>query len=99
MASWASVYNRRLRALLQRCAVSVGVAAFLLATPASPAEAHTTGPQLVSHFDGFAPPSPGVEYSILSTGSAPYVTVAVGGSHVLEIFGLEGEPFIRIGAD
>jgi len=93
------VYNRRLRALLQRCAAGFALAAFLVAAAALPAEAHTTGPQLVSHFDGFFPASPGVEYTILSTGSAPYVTAAVRGPHVFEVFGLQGEPFIRIAAD
>ncbi len=73
--------------------------ALLIAVAAPPAEAHTTGPQLVSHFDRISPESPGVEYSILSTGSAPYVTVAVHGPHVFEILGLQGEPFIRIGSD
>ena len=62
------MYNRRLRAL-QRCAAGFALAAFLVAAAALPAQAHTTGPQLVSHFDGFSPASPGVEYTILSTGS------------------------------
>ncbi|HEU5002797.1 MAG TPA: hypothetical protein VFW71_08470 [Actinomycetota bacterium] len=71
--------------------------AFLLAG-AAPASAHTTGPQLISSFDRFSPQISGVSYSILSTGSAPYITVQVNGQHTFDIFGLQGEPFIRITA-
>jgi hypothetical protein len=85
--------------LLRRSAFAGAIAAVLIGAGALPAEAHTTGPQLISHFDGVVPPAPGVDYSILSTGSAPYVTVALRGAHTLEIRGLQGEPFIQITAD
>lgn len=93
------MYNRQLGILLRRSAITVAIAALLTCTGALPAEAHTTGPQLISHFDGVAPPAPGVDYSILSTGSAPYVTVSLHGAHTFEIRGLQGEPFIEITAD
>lgn len=70
----------------------------LTVAAAPPAQAHTTGPQLVSHVEGIAPPAPGVDYSLLSTGSAPYVTVSLRGNHTFEIRGLRGEPFIRLTA-
>jgi hypothetical protein len=70
-----------------------------LTAGASPAEAHTVGPQLLSRFDAISPPAPGVSYQILSTGAAPYVTVAVSGNHTFQIFGWLGEPFIKIGPD
>ena len=70
-----------------------------LGLAASPAGAHTTGPQLVSHFDRLSPAAPGVSYQLLSTGSAPYATVSVSGPHTFEIHGFLGEPFIRITRD
>lgn len=85
------------RHLATWCAIGLLAVAFLLAG-AAPASAHTTGPQLISSFDRFSPPISGVSYSILSTGSAPYITVQVTGQHTFEIFGLQGEPFIRITA-
>jgi len=102
MASWASVYNRHLsppRGAVARASVVAAMAAVLVGAGALPAQAHTTGPQLISHADGISPPAPGVHYSLLSTGSAPYVTVSLGaggGSHTFEIRGLVGEPFIRL---
>ena len=99
MASWASVYNRHLsgpRAPAARVIVVAAMAAALVGAGALPAQAHTTGPQLISHVDGISPPAPGVHYSLLSTGSAPYVTVSLSGSHTFEIRGLVGEPFIRL---
>jgi len=92
------VYNRHPGILLRRSAFALAIAALLTAAGAQPGEAHTTGPQLISHFDGVSPAGPGVDYSILSTGSAPYVTVALHGAHTFEIRGLQGEPFIRITA-
>ena len=99
MASWRSVYNRHLsppRAAVARAVVVAATAAALVGAGALPAQAHTTGPQLISHADGIVPPGPGVHYSLLSTGSAPYVTVSLSGSHTFEIRGLVGEPFIRL---
>jgi hypothetical protein len=90
------VYNRHVGILLRRGAIALTIAAALTGGGAPPAEAHTTGPQLVSHVDGIAPPAPGVDYSMLSTGSAPYVTVSLLGAHTFEIRGLQGEPFIQI---
>lgn len=83
------------RHLATWCAIGLLAVAFLFAG-AAPASAHTTGPQLISSFDRFSPPISGVSYNILSTGSAPYITVQVSGRHTFEIFGLQGEPFIRI---
>jgi hypothetical protein len=93
------VYNPHLGPLLRRIAFALAIAAVLAGAGALPAEAHTTGPQLISHVDGIAPPASGVDYSILSTGSAPYVTVSLQGSHSFEIRGLQGEPFIQITPD
>jgi hypothetical protein len=68
----------------------------LLGLNAVPAQAHITGPQLISHFDSFSPPAPGVSFSLLSTGSAPYASVSVSGNHTFVIDGYQGTPFIRI---
>lgn len=102
----AQVYTRhlqiRLRCRLRAAAVAgVLLGALLAVGPlgATPAEAHTVGPQLLTIFDAIAPPAPGVSYQVLSTGAAPYVTVALSGNHTFEIFGLLGEPFIRMGPD
>jgi hypothetical protein len=89
------VYIQGLSALRQG-AIVLAIAAALGAGGALPAEAHTTGPQLISHVDGIVPAAPGVDYSLLSTGSAPYVTVSLRGAHTFEIRGLQGEPFIQI---
>lgn len=90
---------RRLKASLRLLAFTGLALLVWLTVGASPAEAHTVGPQLLSRFDAISPPAPGVSYQILSTGAAPYVTVAVSGDHTFQIFGLLGEPFIRIGPD
>lgn len=95
MASWRSVYTRHLATW---SALGVLALAFIFAG-AAPASAHTTGPQLISSFDRFSPSISGVSYNVLSTGSAPYITVQVSGQHTFEIFGLLGEPFIRITAN
>lgn len=98
----AGVYTSHLetrqfrRCLALAILTALGTLAWLTAG-ASPAEAHTVGPQLLSRFDAISPPAPGVSYQILSTGAAPYVTVAVSGNHTFQIFGFLGEPFIRIG--
>ncbi len=92
------MYNQRL-GTFRRSAIALAIAAVLTVGGALPAEAHTTGPQLISHIDGIAPAAPGVDYSLLSTGSAPYVTVSLRGAHTLEIRGLQGEPFIQITQD
>ena len=93
------MYIRHLGILLRRIAVALAIAAVFTGAGALPAQAHTTGPQLISHIDAFAPPAPGIDYSILSTGSAPYVTVSLQGPHTFEIRGLQGEPFIQITPD
>jgi hypothetical protein len=92
------VYNQRL-GTLRRSAIALAIAGVLTAGGALPAQAHTTGPQLISHVDGIVPAAPGVDYSLLSTGSAPYVTVSLRGDHTFEIRGLQGEPFIQITQD
>jgi hypothetical protein len=82
-------------------AAVVWLAAFL-GLSAVPSGAHITGPQLISSIDGFASATgtpialPGISYSLLSTGSAPYATVSVSGNHTFEVFGHAGEPFFRI---
>lgn len=84
---------------MRAAAGTAGALAGLLAVlglSAVPADAHVTGPQLISHFGGFSVPAPGVRYSLLSTGSAPYATVSVSGNHTFEIFGHAGEHFIKI---
>jgi hypothetical protein len=93
------VYNRHLGALLRRSAIALAIAAVFTGAGALPAQAHTTGPQLISHIDGITPPASGIDYSMLSTGSAPYVTVSLQGPHTFEIRGLQGEPFIQITSD
>ncbi|HKN49864.1 MAG TPA: hypothetical protein VJ010_06515 [Actinomycetota bacterium] len=92
------MYNQR-PGTFWRSAIALAIAAVLTAGGALPAQAHTTGPQLISHIDGIAPAAPGVDYSLLSTGSAPYVTVSLRGAHTFEIRGLQGEPFIQITQD
>ena len=92
------MYNQRL-GIFRQIAIALAIAAVLGAGGALPAQAHTTGPQLISHVDGVAPAAPGVDYSLLSTGSAPYVTVSLRGAHTFEIRGLQGEPFIQITQD
>ncbi|HWD71095.1 MAG TPA: hypothetical protein VG779_01090 [Actinomycetota bacterium] len=92
------MYNQRL-GTFRRIAIALAIAAVLTAGGALPAQAHTTGPQLISHVDGIVPAAPGVDYSLLSTGSAPYVTVSLRGNHTFEIRGLQGEPFIQITQD
>ncbi|MGH2717538.1 MAG: hypothetical protein ACRDJU_03020 [Actinomycetota bacterium] len=74
-----------------------------LALSAVPAQAHITGPQLISYFDGFSTTAtgartslPGVGVSMLSTGSAPYVTVSLSGPHTFEMLGHGNEPFFRL---
>ena len=59
------MYNPRLG--IRRSAIALAIAAVLGAGGALPAQAHTTGPQLVSHVDGIAPAAPGVDYSLLMT--------------------------------
>jgi hypothetical protein len=75
-----------------------GALALLLAV-AAPAGAHTTGPQFPSIFDSISPPAPGVQVTLRPTESAPYLTIRVRGTHTVEVLGLEGEPFARIGAE
>ena len=93
------MYNRLPRGPARQSILIVAIAALVTVFGALPAEAHTTGPQLISSFDRIDPPAPGVDYSLLSTGSAPYVTVAVHGNHTFDVYGLQGEPFIRITQD
>lgn len=97
------MYTALLRHPARRILLALLVAACLmvawLAAAAAPAQAHTTGPQLVSSIEGTAPPTPGVGIKILSTGSAPYVTISVAGGHTFEVFGLQGEHFLRVAPD
>ena len=93
------MYTAQLRHFARRILLALGVAAWLLAVAALPAQAHTTGPQLVSSIEGTAPATPGVSIKVLSTGSAPYVTISVSGGHTFEVFGLQGEHFLRVGPD
>ncbi|HWD09938.1 MAG TPA: hypothetical protein VHA57_12695 [Actinomycetota bacterium] len=96
--------TRRRRRARRFAAVAVAAAwlAGFLALSAVPAQAHITGPQLISYFDGFSSASgapvklPGVGVSMLSTGSAPYVTVSLGGAHTFEVLGHANEPFFRL---
>src|SRR2546429_665371 len=74
-------------------------AAVLTGGGAPPAEAHATGPQFISHLGGIAAAAPGVDHSLLATGSAPSVAVSLRGAHTVEIRGLQGEPFIQITRD
>jgi hypothetical protein len=76
--------------------------AFLLAAiatllAASPAQAHTVGPQFIPVFDGTAPPAPAVRVIVTVTGAAPQLTVRVKGADELALSGIDGEPFVRIG--
>ncbi|MCW3035552.1 MAG: hypothetical protein JWM17_864, partial [Actinobacteria bacterium] len=57
------MYIRHLGILLRRIAVALAIAAVFTGAGALPAQAHTTGPQLISHIDAIAPPAPGVDYS------------------------------------
>ncbi|GAC1373206.1 MAG: hypothetical protein NVSMB32_16820 [Actinomycetota bacterium] len=91
--------NRNRHPIRHRMFATLALAGWLLLVIALPAHAHTTGPQLITHLDGTSPPTPGVTLKVLSTGSAPYVTVNVSGQHAFEIFGLLGEHFIRIGPE
>lgn len=97
---------RRQGGLWARRAIATTIAAAWLVTflalSAVPAQAHITGPQLISYFDGFSSATgspiklPGVGLSILSTGSAPYVTISLSGAHAFEMLGHANEPFFRL---
>jgi hypothetical protein len=69
----------------------------MLAASALPAQAHVLGPQYVAVFDSISPPAAGVVVSVAQTGSAPELSITVGGSDTLELLGAAGEPFAEIG--
>jgi hypothetical protein len=66
---------------------------------ATPAHAHTAGPEFVSVFETISPPAPGIRVSLRSTGSAPQLTIEGHRSHTFEVSGLEGEPLALINSD
>jgi hypothetical protein len=66
---------------------------------ATPAHAHTAGPEFVSVFESISPPAPGIRVSLRSTGSAPQLTIEGHRSHTFEVSGIEGEPFALINSD
>ena len=85
-----------LSSLIRCLATLVFLTCAILGALAPAAHAHTVGPQFISVFDRVSPPEPGVKVEVASTGKAPRLVIICPRGHVLEIEGLDGEPFARI---
>lgn len=68
----------------------------LLSATASPAYAHTLGPEFVSFFDRVTPSAP-VTVQVNQTTAAPQLSVRVTGNDELTLIGAEREPLARVG--